>query len=161
MKIMALRSLVIPYSQRHFATNKKKHTHKQNDCMISSTWSSKSMNYYFCVLSSDLNFLALLLVTHKYLQINEGREKNANEWWKEVDLLNWQCCSKNTIVEEFANHKEEEKKEIDSNKQSTRWKNAILKKLGWSIRWKKWCYLMKRPFQETKHKMKKCCFDKA
>ncbi len=44
---------------------------------------------------------------------------------------------KNTIVEEFANHKVEEKKEIDSNKQSTRWKNAILKKLGWSIRWKK------------------------
>ncbi len=27
---------------------------------------------------------------------------------------------KNTIVEEFANHKVEEKKEIDSNKQSTR-----------------------------------------
>jgi len=80
---------------------------------------------------------SLLLVTHKYIQINEGREKNANEWWKEVDLLNWQCCSKNTIVEEFANHKEEEKKELDSIYQSTRWKNAILKKLGWSIRWKK------------------------
>lgn len=42
------------------------------------------------------------------------------------------------------------KEKIDSNIQSTRWKNAPLTKLGWSIRWKKWCYYEKTiPIDKT------------
>jgi hypothetical protein len=79
MKIMALRSLVIPYSQRHFATNKKKHTQTK--------WLHDFFNLIFKI--NELLLLCPLLgfefpryywsLTNTYKSMKVGRKMQMND----------------------------------------------------------------------------------
>jgi hypothetical protein len=58
-------------------------------------------------------------LTNTCKSMKVGRKMQMNDERKLIFSID-NVVQKNTIVEEFANHKVEEKKEIDSNKQSTR-----------------------------------------